>query len=163
MQLQMCASGNNKSRAAPQEWTSQNRGWLHLGLSLPTGPSPTWTEHSRQSQVPVMGSVNRHRQASDGPRPGAFHGIQLGATAERDRDQAEDKATARDQSPSRRQGQRQGCIQHTSKGSRRQPGYKTGPRSIHGEGPEAGLETPSHNKTQAATHLAPPCTLKVFS
>jgi len=63
-------------------------------VSLPTGPSPTGDEHSRQSQVLVMGSINGHRQASGGRSPGSFHGIQPGAKADMARDQTEDKATA---------------------------------------------------------------------
>lgn len=110
-----------------------------------------------------MGSINRHRQAIDGPGPGSFHGIQPGAKADRARDQAEDKAAPQGQSPSRRQGQKQGCIQHLSKGSQETTCfYNTVLRSIHNAGPERGLEMHTQNKTQAVSHLALPCTLNVL-
>lgn len=152
-----------ESRAAPQEQTrrelrSHLRLWPHQQDPVP---------HGLKTAVLVMGSINRHRQAINGPGPGSFQGIQPGAKADRARDQAEEKAAS--------QGRitRPKSIQETGPETRLHTAsiqgvqettyfYNTVLRSIHNAGPEAGLEMHTQNETQAVTHLALPCTLNVL-
>lgn len=116
-------------------------------VSSSMGWGPTGAQSCRQRWVLVTGSTRRHRQVSGGLSPGSFH---------------RNPAWRRS-----RVGQRQGWRQRCS----------MRPKSIQETAYLQELQEKAHrawvyawgrarssrcNKTQAVTHIAPPCTLEVF-